>query len=40
MQRYQSKFDLAEMSEMLGGSRSGYYRWREAKVPASREHVK
>jgi transposase InsO family protein len=38
MQRYQSKFDLAEMSEVLGVSRSGYYRWREAKVPARREH--
>ena len=37
MQRQQTKYYLAEMSEALGVSRSGYYRWAEAKVSARRE---
>lgn len=37
MQQYHTQFDLAEMGEALGVSRSGYYRWREAKPSARRE---
>ncbi len=37
MQRQQTKYDLAEMSEALGVSRRGYYRWAEAKPSARRE---
>ena len=36
MQKHQSQFDLVEMSEVLGVSRSGYYRWREASPSARR----
>jgi transposase InsO family protein len=35
MRRHQQQFDLAEMSEALEVSRSGYYRWLEA-VPSAR----
>lgn len=35
MRDHQSKFDVAEMSEALGVSRSGYYRWCEAR-PSTR----
>lgn len=37
MREHQSKFDVAEMSEALGVSRSGYYRWREARPSARRQ---
>jgi len=37
MQNHDQRFDLAEMSAALGVSRSGYYRWAEAKVSARRE---
>lgn len=34
---HQREFDVAEMSEALGLSRSGYYRWLEAKPSARRQ---
>jgi beta-mannosidase len=34
---HQKKFDVAEMTEALGLSRSGYYRWLEAKPSARRQ---
>ena len=37
MQRQQNKYYLAEMGEAFGVSRSGYYRWAEAKPSARRE---
>lgn len=37
MQRQTNDYDLAEMSDALGVSRSGYYRWAEAKPSARRE---
>jgi putative transposase len=36
MKQHQTIYDLAEMSEALGVSRSGYYRWLEAKPSARR----
>lgn len=38
MNQHHEQYDLAEMSEALGVSRSGYYRWREAK-PSARRHA-
>lgn len=38
MKRHSDQFDRAEMSEALGVSRSGYYRWSQAKPSARREH--
>ncbi len=37
MPNHDQRFDLAEMSEALGVSRRGYYRWAEAKPSARRE---
>jgi len=37
MQRHEPQYDLAEMSDALGVSRSGFYRWREAKPSARRQ---
>lgn len=37
MRRQTNDYDLAEMSDALGVSRSGYYRWAEAKPSARRE---
>ncbi|MCC6414518.1 MAG: IS3 family transposase [Opitutaceae bacterium] len=37
MQNHQSEYDVTEMGEALGVSRSGYYRWAEAKPSARRE---
>jgi transposase InsO family protein len=38
MKRHSEQFDCAEMSEALGVSRSGYYRWSQGKLSARREH--
>lgn len=38
MQRHTSNYDLAEMSDALGVSRSGFYRWCEAIPSARRQH--
>ena len=37
MRRQTNDYDLAEMSDALGVSRSAYYRWAEAKPSARRE---
>ena len=36
MQQHQDRYDRAEMSEALGVSRGGYYRWRKARPSARR----
>ena len=37
MRKHQHRYDVAEMGEALGVSRSGYYRWIEARPSVRRE---
>jgi len=37
MQQHEERFDVKEMSEALGVSRSGYYRWAEARPSARKQ---
>lgn len=38
MKQHSDQFDQVEMSEALGVSRSGYYRWSQGKRSARRQH--